>query len=96
MNRLTKRDGDIVYMVKDGELLAPMAMSGQEVRQVLQRLADFEDVRQGEWSVDNDCGSIVLSCSLCDETYWIEREEDLEFCKPNYCPNCGARMDGDK
>lgn len=43
MNRLTKRDGDIIYMVKDGELLAPRALSGQEVRKVLLRLAEHED-----------------------------------------------------
>lgn len=43
MDRLTKRDGDIVYMVKDGELLAPVALSGQEVRMVLQKLAEYED-----------------------------------------------------
>lgn len=43
MDRLTKREGDIVYMVKDGELLAPVALSGQEVRRVLQKLADYED-----------------------------------------------------
>ena len=43
MDRLTKREGDMVYMVKDGELLAPRALSGQEVRQVLQKLADYED-----------------------------------------------------
>ena len=43
MNRLTKRDGDMVYYCKDGSHIAPMAMSGQDVRQALQRLADFED-----------------------------------------------------
>lgn len=43
MDRLTKRVDDIVYMVKDGELLAPRALSGQEVRKVLLRLAEHED-----------------------------------------------------
>lgn len=43
MNRLTKRDGDIVYYCKDGNHIAPMAMSGQDVRQVLQKLAEYED-----------------------------------------------------
>lgn len=53
--------------------------------------ADMVEVRHGEWSMDYDTGSYVLSCSLCGEHYWIEREDDH---KPNYCPNCGAKMDG--
>ena len=56
----------------------------------------YELIRHGDWIEDFDCGGVVLSCSLCDEHYWIEREEDLESCKPKYCPGCGARMDGDK
>ena len=35
-------------------------------------------------------------CSACktrfdDDMFWIQGD----FTKPNYCPNCGARMDGD-
>lgn len=55
--------------------------------------ADVAEVRHGEWSMDYDCGGYVLSCSLCDEHYWIEREDEK---KPNYCPNCGAKMDGER
>ena len=43
MSRLTYRDNDIVYLVKDGQLIAPANMSSQEVRQVLLALADYED-----------------------------------------------------
>lgn len=55
--------------------------------------ADVVEVRHGTWIADDDCGDIVLSCSLCDEHYWTSAEE-AEKHKPNYCPNCGARMDG--
>lgn len=55
--------------------------------------ADVQEVKHGEWNVDYDCESVVLSCSLCDEKYWIEREDELEKHKPNYCPRCGAKMD---
>lgn len=101
MERLTKREGDIVYMVKDGELLAPVQLRGQEVRMVLQRLADFEDARQGEWL--NFSGDYSMAeCSKCGECYDVSPVEkpkkeyfDL-FCQfYNYCPYCGARMDGD-
>lgn len=50
-------------------------------------------VKHGKWIEDFDCGGIVLSCSLCDEHYWID-DADLEECRPKFCPGCGARMDG--
>lgn len=43
MDRLTERRGDMVYFRKDGNLLAPLYMSGTEVRQALQRLSEYED-----------------------------------------------------
>ena len=49
----------------------------------------------GEWIADNDCGGIVLSCSVCNEHYWID-DVDLEEYRPNFCPRCGARMIGEK
>ena len=49
--------------------------------------ADVVEVRHGEWVVlEEEIG--LYSCSLCD--YKIIRTE----C--NYCPNCGAKMDGGK
>ena len=41
--RLTKRVHDIVSLQKDGQLVPPMNMSGQEVRMVMERLAEYED-----------------------------------------------------
>ena len=47
--------------------------------------ADVVEVRHGEWVVlEEEIG--LYSCSLCD--YKIIRTE----C--NYCPRCGAKMDG--
>lgn len=54
---------------------------------------DVVKVRHGKWIADGDSGGIVLQCSLCNEPYWIEWDEDKN---PNFCPNCGARMDGDE
>ena len=92
MDRLTKRENDIVYMVKDGELLAPMAMSGQEVRQVLQRLADYEDGEHGKWirkHVGNGWDDWnAITCSKC--SFYIHKPDFVG----KYCPNCGAKMDG--
>ena len=102
MDRLTKRAGDIVYMVKDGQPLAPMAMSGQDIRQALMKLAEYEDGQHGKWL--NFLGDYSMAeCSNCCEYYDVSQGEkpdkkwfDLfnQFYK--YCPACGARMDGDK
>ena len=54
--------------------------------------AGYRKQSEGEWIVDYDSGSVVLSCSLCDEHYWVENEADK---KPNFCPNCGAKMKGE-
>ena len=50
--------------------------------------ADVEEVKHGEW-IDNEIPCSMLSkCSLCGYpcgAYTL-----------NYCPNCGAKMDGGK
>ena len=54
------------------------------------KAADVQPVRRGKWIWDsspefgNPYGS--YACSECNER---------QAFKENYCPNCGARMDGD-
>ena len=43
MERLTARKHDIVLLRKDGQLIPPMNMSGQEIRMVMERLCEYED-----------------------------------------------------
>ena len=56
--------------------------------------ADVEPVRHGEW-IPNWGGPFILGnyCSLCNhyEDITIKHSEGS-----NYCPNCGAKMDGGK
>ena len=47
--------------------------------------ADVAPVKHGEWIQTN-----VFECSECE--YSFEPEGYLPFF--NYCPNCGAKMDG--
>lgn len=47
---------------------------------------DAVEVVHGRWKrVDDD----LFRCSACDE--WIVMKNDWFY----YCPNCGAKMDGD-
>ena len=50
--------------------------------------ADVEEVRHGEW-----IEGYGRECSCCG--YWGDFTDDLGQQIPsNYCPNCGAKMDG--
>jgi len=50
---------------------------------------DAEPVKHGKW-IDRRCD---IECSSCGEEY--SDEIFLMRGKINYCPNCGAKMDGD-
>ena len=52
--------------------------------------ADVEPVRHGKWV--KKVG--ILWCSECDNTATIDSER--EYVETNYCPHCGAKMDGEE
>lgn len=54
------------------------------------------EVVHGEWSTieDDYTGLVALQCSVCNQEYWFEDEPPIKIY--NYCPNCGAKMDGGK
>ncbi len=60
------------------------------------KAADVQPVKRGRWIAENrdergyaDC----YTCSNCNNyTYMYTLMKD---CEHEYCPNCGARMDGD-
>ena len=64
--------------------------------------ADVVEVRHGEWVEtqeplgwrDVDCAE----CSVCHESWIIDEDASIDDykCTWHYCPNCGAKMDGDK
>lgn len=54
MERMTIRKYDFVMFQKDGEIISPMDMTSQDVRQALEWLADLEDaVESGVIEVNN-------------------------------------------
>ena len=65
------------------------------VEDVLEQLegdtVDAVEVVHGRWVKANIFG--YLKCNICQDA--IIYEEWLEDGKWNYCPNCGAKMDGD-
>ena len=59
---------------------------------------DAVEVVHGHWVSLTECSNAGVYCSVCQkkvykEDYaWANRKNKL---RSNYCPNCGAKMDGD-
>ena len=54
--------------------------------------ADVVEVRHGKW-VKTNSRLAEMTCSLCGFTYYGEHDEE---CMSNFCPECGAKMDGER
>ena len=61
------------------------------VRSMLKKADDVQPVCHGRWIMHSDYPDKII-CSRCNsacDAYFCERDS------MKYCPNCGARMDGD-
>ena len=59
-----------------------------QVRELIEQaeLVDAVEVVHGEWEVVDQEEPRRYGCSRCKKLSWYET---------NYCPNCGAKMDGE-
>ena len=57
----------------------------------------FEKVKHGRWErADDDYFNLsLIKCSVCREEWCFEDDGDVVALNYHYCPNCGAKMDGD-
>lgn len=53
--------------------------------------ADVAEVKHGYLKEYISCGGYHYDCSVCDYGF-VTKERVITV--PNYCPNCGAKMDG--
>ena len=60
-------------------------------------IADVAPVRHGRWlRSDDDWDSLTsIRCSICGEEWCFEMIDDVTLLNYKYCPNCGAKMDGE-
>lgn len=68
----------------------------ERILELKKQLADAQTVRHGRWiAEDEDYEDSIYICSACGYEFIIT-DGDLESNELNYCPRCGAKMDGGK
>jgi hypothetical protein len=55
--------------------------------------ADVVEVRHGYWHLLDNCANEGVYCSNCRKKVYKTNYANQKI-KSNYCPNCGAKMDG--
>ena len=86
---------DVYYDTPDIDL------SGEKFESAILKIpaADVAPVRHGHWISLTECANEGVYCSICKKKVW---KSDYAWCskksrnklRSNYCPNCGAKMDG--
>lgn len=70
-----------------------------------QPAAEVQEVRRGKWEDKGICHNYpkdgvnkyhLLICSQCGCMYRARKHESGVLINASYCPNCGARMDGEE
>ena len=57
---------------------------------------DAVEVVHGRWRVSRASEiSKTVWCTACGEEIYIHKNDTLKIDRMPYCPNCGAKMDGD-
>ena len=65
----------------------------EDITCILEKIPTVEERKRGEWiNHRNDDGHNIADCDQCGEAMqWFD--DDI---KPNFCPNCGAEMRGER
>jgi hypothetical protein len=60
-----------------------------------QPAADVVEVKQGHWFLLDECSNAGVYCSVCHKKVYKEQYANQKL-KSKFCPNCGAKMDGER
>ncbi len=87
---LTKRElVEYVRMAEHNQEVAEETLNQQA-----ENVKDWMPVVHGRW-IDDGWGSYIKRCSVCRSVPLREVGGRNDACYSNYCPHCGAKMDGD-
>lgn len=94
MDEYIKRDGVLSkFNIDDRMNLNGTSISLQDARETISNFpaADVAPVRHGRWE-DGD-----PICPVCGEDKFKDLDADIwSDWKPPFCPNCGAKMNGER
>ena len=104
LDKITKYATDALTLLKEQEEVEPKEIITEHfpignyrfvittTKDTLALLKEQEPVRHGQWEPSPiPCEKYVCSC--CGSACWYYDYEGV-VAKSNYCPNCGAKMDG--
>ena len=57
--------------------------------------ADVVEVKHGYWLLLDECANAGVYCSVCHKKVYKEEYANQKL-KSKFCPNCGAKMDGER
>ena len=69
----------------------------QRVKSLLVRAnaADVVEAKHGRWEFDGSDFADIWKCTACGVDWFFEYDPRSAETRVNYCPDCGAKMDGD-
>ena len=56
--------------------------------------ADVAEVKHGKWKIEESKEHFNVICSSCNKDFYVYKKGQYRIQCSNYCPNCGARMNG--
>ena len=84
------------------EARAEMLVEGKEafyyIANWLNKLspADVVEIRQGKWKIEEYKNHLNVVCSNCNKEFYVYKQGQYSIDRSNYCPNCGAKMNGER
>lgn len=96
VDELMKKFHDIEFNAKH-ELFGTsreLALEGlKHIKKAIDGLPTIDPLKHGHWEIYEGQSNTIVACSECEHPvnyFWDDWKS------ANYCPNCGAKMDGEK
>lgn len=62
----------------------------------IQPIANNTETKHGQWKIDEYKNYLNIVCSNCNKEFYVYKQGQYRIDRSNYCPNCGAKMDGER
>ena len=88
--------GKLEYLKGSQEYLKWVVVErDKEIALLKKQIADVQPVRHGQWSKWSSCTDGIRDLHICSQCgRGFVTTVDWENCDLQYCPRCGAKMDG--